>query len=345
MYKTQIIDLQEKFEMGIEKAAQLILRGEVVAFPTETVYGLGANALKPEAVSMIYAAKGRPGDNPLIVHISNRKQAFGLAHVTQEAEMLMDAFWPGPLTIVLSKRENVPYEVTAGLQTVAIRMPDHDAALALIDRCGVPIAAPSANRSGRPSPTTAQHVLEDFDRKIPLILDGGETVLGVESTVIAFDPRPVILRPGCITAEMIAEVLGEVELGPYLLSPAKASQTVQSPGVKYRHYAPKAHATVVCGEVAQIVQKTNEAYKMYEIQQKKCIILCSIQTSIFYAEKNCAIMGDRNSPTDFCQNLYKALRDADHLDVDEILIESLPTSDQGLAYMNRALRAASFETI
>lgn len=240
---TQLLQINDA---SLSLASDLLAKGELVAFPTETVYGLGANALDEEAVRSIFAAKGRPADNPLIVHIWNRAQLQELCEVSTEAEKLMDAFWPGPLTITLPKKEKVPSVVTAGLPTVAVRMPSHPAAAALLQACNLPIAAPSANRSGKPSPTTAQHVLQDMEGRIPLILDGGSCDVGVESTVVGWqDGKLCIYRPGGITEEMLRKVVGEVTLAGSILRPLEQGEKVLSPGMKYRHYAPEGQVTLV----------------------------------------------------------------------------------------------------
>ena len=345
MYETKIIDLSSAFDEGIAQGAALIKRGELCAFPTETVYGLGANALDKAAVSSIFIAKGRPGDNPLIAHVDGIEMAESIAHVTQEAELLMQAFWPGPLTIVMQKRGNVPYELTAGLQSVAVRMPANEGALALITASGVPIAAPSANLSGKPSPTTAADVYEDMNGKIPLLLDGGPCEIGVESTVLALAPVPTILRPGAITQDMLRRVIGEVALSKNILSPLREGEQVASPGMKYKHYAPKAHVTLVDGTCEQIAVLTKKLYLKAENAKKRFIILCSEQTYRFYDGQNYVIMGDRENPITMCRSLFAQLREADRNGYDEILLEALPASKQGLTYMNRAMRAAGYHIV
>ena len=230
-------------------AAEILKSGGLVAFPTETVYGLGANALDRDAVLSIFSAKGRPADNPLIVHIHDRKQLEPLCEIPERALPLMDAFWPGPLTILCTRKPAIPDQVTAGLPTVAVRMPSHPVARAMLEACALPIAAPSANSSGRPSPTTAAHVLEDMNGKIPLIIDGGMCDVGVESTVLDLcHGDPVILRPGGVTREMISGVLNcEVSIAGSVLRPLRENEKALSPGMRYRHYAPHAVVTLVQG--------------------------------------------------------------------------------------------------
>ncbi len=245
----------------IVEAARILQENEVVAFPTETVYGLGANAKSDAAVEKIFKAKGRPSDNPLIVHISNKNQLEGLVmSVPSSAEKLIEAYWPGPLTIIFNKKENVLSEkVTAGLDTVAIRMPDHPVALAIIEAAGLPIAAPSANRSGKPSPTTAQHVIDDLDGRIIGVVDGGETGVGVESTVVdCTGPVPIILRPGGVTKEQLQEVVGEIIVDPSL---KEGKGAPKSPGMKYTHYAPDAPVYLVEGNSAVIQNLVDEKRK------------------------------------------------------------------------------------
>lgn len=345
MYDTMVIDLFKEFDRGIFEGAKLIKAGDAVAFPTETVYGLGADALRSEAVSTIFAAKGRPGDNPLIVHISQMESALKLAHVIRDAERLMEAFWPGPLTLVMPKRPCVPYEVTAGLPTVAIRMPAHDGALALIEAAGVPIAAPSANLSGKPSPTCAQHVLDDMDERIPMILDGGPCEVGLESTVLSLCGVPTILRPGVVTSEMIASVIGSVSIAQSVLSPLKDGQSVLSPGMKYTHYAPNADVIVVDGESEKLAKMAASIYDAEAAQGKKSVILATEQTRAFYGDRSCVIMGDRENPVTICRSLFALLREADEQGIHTVIIEALPPTGLGLAFMNRALRAAGFRFI
>ncbi|MBR4019608.1 MAG: threonylcarbamoyl-AMP synthase, partial [Clostridia bacterium] len=235
---TQYFSALSQKEAGTRIGGSIIRSGGLVAFPTETVYGLGANGLDGEAVSRIFEAKGRPNDNPLILHIAKKSDVKELWHsVPDTARILMDTFWPGPLTLIYRKSSIVPDEVTAGLDTVAVRMPEHKTALALIRAAGVPIAAPSANLSGKPSPTSVQHVKEDMDGKVDVIIDGGPCEFGVESTVLSLVGTPTILRPGGITREMLEAVIGPVELASSILSPLKEGETAASPGMKYRHYA------------------------------------------------------------------------------------------------------------
>ena len=250
-------------EAALRQAAEWIRAGEVVGFPTETVYGLGADALNPQAVRKIFAAKGRPADNPLIVHIAELSQIRPLisGEISDRAAALAHAFWPGPLTMIFPKSDRIPQEVSAGLDTVGIRFPANEDARRLIQACGCPIAAPSANRSGRPSPTTAAHVLEDMDGRIPMILDGGPCQVGLESTVLDVTGEiPRVLRPGGVTPEMIAQVAGSCRVDESVMRPLKEGEKPRSPGMKYRHYAPKGSLTIFEGAPEDVAREICRAY-------------------------------------------------------------------------------------
>ncbi len=331
---------------AILEAARLIQAGEVVAFPTETVYGLGANALDAAAVQKIFEAKGRPSDNPLIVHISKCQDVDRLVReLPPAASSLMERFWPGPLTMIFKKSHLIPDTVTAGLDTVAIRMPRHPVALKLIERSEVPIAAPSANRSGHTSPTMAQHVLDDLGGRIPLILDGGRCEVGLESTVLDMTAEvPTILRPGGITYEMLTQVLGEVRVDDGALKPVKG-QRVKSPGMKYTHYAPRAQVVVVRGELDQMVDKINAMAQEYMKQGMEVGILATHETKDYYKEVKVLVLGSRTQPAVMASNLFWALRQFDDLGVDIVLAEWIETREEGLAIMNRMLRAAAFRVV
>lgn len=346
--KTRVLKINdvESDCSAILEAARLIQAGEVVAFPTETVYGLGANALDAAAVQKIFEAKGRPSDNPLIVHISKRQDVDRLIkELPSSAITLMERFWPGPLTMIFKKSPLIPDAVTAGLDTVAIRMPRHPVALRLIECSGVPIAAPSANRSGHTSPTMAQHVLDDLDGRIPLILDGGRCDVGLESTVLDMTAEvPTILRPGGITYEMLMQVLGEVRVDDGALKPVK-TQRVKSPGMKYTHYAPHAQVVVVRGEPHQMVARINVMAEEYAKQGMKVGILATQETKAYYKEGQVLVLGSRKQPATMASNLFWVLRRFDELGVDIVLAEWIETKDEGLAIMNRILRAAAFRVI
>jgi len=340
--KTEVISTVRREEAGTQMGAELIQNGELVAFPTETVYGLGANGMDGEAVNRIFEAKGRPNDNPLILHVAKKSDVkFLWAHVPKLANVLMDTFWPGPLTLIFNKADEVPYEVTAGLETVAVRMPADKTARLLIQKSGVPIAAPSANRSGRPSPTTAQHVLADMDGRIPLILDGGPCKYGVESTVLSLVGEPTILRPGAVTREMLEAVIGPVKLAPSILNPLGDHEVAASPGMKYKHYAPDAEVHVVEGEPGAAAKRIRSLYYAHEADGKRVAILGTEQTMLSYRNMNAFSLGDRDDPETLCASLFRLLRDVG-AENDVIIAEGVDTAETGLAFMNRLLRAAGF---
>ena len=342
---TEIFNAKTQKENGTQYAGRIIRSGGLVAFPTETVYGLGANGLDGEAVAKIFEAKGRPQDNPLILHVAKKSDVKDLwSHVPDNARRLMDAFWPGPLTLIFVKSDIVPDEVTAGLSTVAVRMPEHKTALALIRAAGVPIAAPSANLSGRPSPTTAEHVLYDLDGRIDVILDGGPCEVGVESTVLTLVGRPTILRPGGITREMLEQVIGEVDVSPAVLRPLKEGEVAASPGMKHKHYAPDAEVIVALGSPRRIASIICREYEIAQAMGKSCVVLGTEQTESCYHGMNCDIIGDRADPSTLCAELFAALRRWSGR-VDTIFAEGIPEADQGLAYMNRLLRASGFTVL
>lgn len=339
-YKTEVLTVDNIFEMNkdcpqIVQASLWIKQNEVVAFPTETVYGLGGNARSDEAIEKIFTAKGRPSDNPLIVHISSLDQLQGLvSHVSDQARKLMDAFWPGPLTLVLPKGDQVAGRVTAGLSTVGVRMPDHPVALAFIEESGLPLAAPSANLSGRPSPTTAQHVYHDLKGRIPGILDGGPTGVGVESTVVDCTAETLtILRPGGITKEQLEEVIGDVAIDPGLES---AKETPRSPGMKYTHYAPDAPFYLVDGSPAFIQSLVNEQ----KAAGKKVGVLASEENAGFYQTDAVIPCGSRSDLESVAHHLYDALRAFNETGVEVIYGEVFPKQGVGMAIMNRLEKSA-----
>ena len=328
---------------SIERAAALIREGRLVGFPTETVYGLGADALNAAAVLAIFAAKGRPADNPLIVHIAEMGEMTPLCHVNAMAEKLAEAFWPGPLTMILPKKETVPMEVTAGLDSVAIRMPSHPVARALIRASGCPIAAPSGNRSGRPSPTLAAHMLEDMNGRIPLILDGGPCQVGVESTVVSLTgDAATVLRPGGVTPEMIAAVLGECHVADSVMRPLREGEAAPSPGMKHKHYAPKARMTLYEGGADAVAARIIAEYDALP-EGEKGLILAADGHMALYGKRNAADLG----PDEWAaaHNIFAALRQADADGVTRVFSESYPESGVGLAVMNRMARAAGFDIV
>lgn len=326
------------------RAASLLRAGEVVAFPTETVYGLGADAMKPQAVAKIFAAKERPADNPLIAHIADRAMLQGLVRaVPPDAERLMEAFWPGPLTLVLPKDARVPEIVSAGLDTVGVRMPSHPTALALIRAASCPVAAPSANRSGRPSPTRAAHVLEDMQGRIPLVLDGGPSGYGVESTVLDMAGAvPTVLRPGGVTVEMLQSVLPKVQVDGAVLQPLAEGAQAKSPGMKHRHYAPRAQVLVMRGAKDAVQKSIAAQYDEITHGGRRAAILCGAGTA-GYGGRNVYALGQDTEA--MAARLFDALRTLDAQGVDVILAEASEVSGMGLALMNRLLRAANFDVV
>ena len=343
--KTELFNAKTQKENGTALAGRIIRSGGLVVFPTETVYGLGANGFDGEAVSRIFEAKGRPSDNPLILHIAKKSDVKPLwKQIPDKARLLMDAFWPGPLTLVYLKSPIVPDEVTAGLSTVAVRMPEHRTALALIRAAGVPIAAPSANLSGKPSPTSIEHVIEDMDGRADVMIDGGRCSVGVESTVLSLVGEPTILRPGGITKEMLEGVIGSVKIANAVLNPLGESEEAASPGMKYRHYAPECEVMVAIGNAKTAAGIISREYQRAELNGKTCKIFATEQTKNYYKGKKYVIIGDRTMPATLCASLFGALRDESE-NTDLILAEGIPESGEGLAYMNRLLRASGFTVI
>ena len=333
-------------EASIRQAGQILKRGGLVAFPTETVYGLGADALNEDAAAKIYAAKGRPSDNPLIVHITERKMLDAIvSEVSPQAELLMEKFWPGPMTLIFKKSDLVPYGTTGGLDTVAVRMPNHPVALKMIEAGGGYIAAPSANTSGRPSPTTAQHVADDMDGKIEMILDGGSVGIGVESTIVDLSTGvATILRPGYINKAMLEEVIGQVEVDPTLLS-ADCRQRPKAPGMRYKHYAPKADMVIVEGEEENVISYINDRI-CEELKKGNCPgVIASDETRHRYCGGAVKSMGSRSDELSISRHLYAVLREFDEQQVSCIFSEAFETPNLGQAIMNRMVKAAGHQII
>lgn len=334
--------LNEEDLQKLEEAAAVLREGGLVAFPTETVYGLGGNALLKDASKKIYAAKGRPSDNPLIVHISDLSQLEQVAaRIPREARRMAEAYWPGPLTMIFPKADCIPAETTGGLDTVAVRFPSHPVAMELIRRAGVPVAAPSANRSGRPSTTTARHCVEDLTGRVDLIVDGGSCPIGLESTILDMSgDRPRLLRPGAITREMIAETLGSLpEEDVALKGPLAPGVRPKAPGMKYRHYAPKAPVTVVAGEPAQ-----SAVYIQAHAQPEDGIICFDEFAPLFgahYVEK----LGPAADKGEQARHIFDALRAFDHTPVKAIWAQCPDPSGLGLAIANRLNKAAGFHIV
>ncbi len=341
---------------SIAMAAQVIRKGGLVAFPTETVYGLGANGLDADAVAGIFTAKGRPSDNPLILHIASPEDIHKIVtHVPRQAAHLASVFWPGPLTLVLPKADCVPEITTGGLDTVAVRMPSHPVALALIRACGVPLAAPSANSSGRPSPTEAAHVITDLMGKIDVILDGGSTGIGVESTVLdCTKARPVILRPGGVSQEALEKALGEsVVISHHVVTTdGSVESLVSSPGIKYQHYAPKAPALLVKGGPPELFQELTRLALEWQEQGEIVGIVASTELGQYWQNEGIdtgkwqiAHMGSRHDLLEVAGNIYRCLRQLDETDATKILLEGVSSKGLGLAIMNRLSKAAGHRII
>jgi len=332
----------------IRTAAEIIRRGGLVAFPTETVYGLGADALNPEAVAEIYAAKKRPIDNPIIVHVAAKEEVYRLTEeAPDKAHKLMDIFWPGPLTLVLRASKVVPKITTGGLDTVGIRMPSHKVALALIRESTVPIAAPSANLAGRPSPTTAEHVKQDLSGWIDMILDAGPTKVGVESTVLDLTVNPPqILRPGGVSYERLKEVLGQVEIHPAAIASRRIGLShARSPGMKHRHYAPNAEMIVVEGKPCAVIEKTQELAERHTKSGRKVGILTTDENRLIYRADVVKSLGSREDPASMARNLFRLLREFEAEKVDIIIAEGVAPEGLGLAVINRLRKASGFNIV
>lgn len=342
--RTQVLPANEQ---TLQFAAELLQKGQLVAFPTETVYGLGANAFDREAVLSIFAAKGRPADNPLIVHVWSRDQLADICHVSPMAEKLMDAFWPGPLTILMPRRESIPMEVTAGLPTVAVRMPSHPVAAALLKVCGLPVAAPSANRSGKPSPTGARHVRQDMEGRVPLILDGGDCRVGVESTVLDISGDvPCILRPGGVTKAMLEEALGmEVTVAGSVLRPLAQGEQALSPGMRYRHYSPNGQVSLVEGNETEVVSAMARLYRDAVENGHKACVLCFTEHVDALKECHPHDLGGKENPAEVAHRLFDTLRRLDDEGMEAIFSEVVAPEGVGLAVMNRLGRAAAFRVV
>ena len=346
------IDAEQIKDDDFQQAGEILREGGLVAFPTETVYGLGADALNSQAAAKIYAAKGRPSDNPLIVHIADTEDLKRIAaKIPEKAGILAEAFWPGPLTMIFPKTDAVPYGTTGGLDTVAVRMPNHKIALELIRQSGVLIAAPSANTSGRPSPTRAEHVRKDMDGRIDMIIDGGKVGIGIESTIVDMTAEPpMILRPGYITKEMLEEKIGRVTVDKVVTAKAvteiKTDHYVpKAPGMKYKHYAPKADLTMFEGKTENVVKKIRERQQLEEQAGKKTGIICTHESRKYYQGEHIVSIGSRENEESIAANLYAVLRDFDETDVDVILGETFYGDGLGQAIMNRLIKAAGYKLI
>jgi len=350
MKKTLLLKVNSH-EPEIEKirtAAEFIKKGGLVAFPTETVYGLGADALSSKAVLGLFEAKKRPLDNPPIVHVENVKDVYRLANtVPSKAERLMRKFWPGPLTLIFRRSEIVPDVTVAGLDTIAIRMPRHRVALALVRESSCPIAAPSANLAGKPSPTSAKHVFDDLNGRIDAILDAGPTRIGVESTVLdlTVDP-PQILRPGGTSWEVLKEILGDVKLHPLVAAEKELPiEKTRSPGMKHKHYAPNAEVIVVEGDVTAVIRKVKELADSYVRKGIRVGVLATDETIAHYKANVVKSLGSKYNLPVVAKNLFRLLREFDAEGVDVIVAEGVPAEGLGLAVMNRLRKASGYNIV
>lgn len=334
--ETQIIDIKTEYEQALSLSSKLIHDGKVVAIPTETVYGLAANAFDENAVKSIYAAKGRPSDNPLIVHISRFDELAPLvSEIPEKVKIMAEHFWPGPLTMIMKKSDKISNTVSGGLDTVAVRMPENEYARAIIERAGVPVAAPSANLSGSPSPTNAKYVFSDMNSRIPLIIDGGPCKIGVESTVISFaEEPPVLLRPGGVTLEEMTAVIGEIKVADAVLKDLKEGETAASPGMKYKHYAPRADITVVRGSLSSFCDY---------IKDKDCFVLCFEGEEKYF--DRCVTYGRADDSSSEANRIFDALRELDEKGAKRVYARCPELSGMGLAVYNRLIRSAGFNLI
>jgi L-threonylcarbamoyladenylate synthase len=342
------VDSQQPDIEKVRVAANMIREGGLVAFPTETVYGLGADALNAKAVLALFTAKERPLDNPPIVHVENIKDVYTLAEqVPPKANKLMKEFWPGPLTLVFKRSKTVPDVTVAGLDTIALRMPQHAVALALIKESKRPIAAPSANLAGKPSPTSAEHVFADLNGRINAILDGGPTRIGVESTVLDLSAEPaMVLRPGGTSLEALKNVLGNVKLHPFVVAEKElAVENARSPGMKHRHYAPKASVILVEGAVSPVMATVKSLIGSYWLEDKRVGVLATAETAWAYEADVVKSLGSRRNVDGMAVNLFRLLREFDEENVDVIIAESVPTEGLGLAVMNRLRKASGYHIV
>lgn len=362
--ETEVLKLNDYINTGIiseedlvkiKEAAAVLKEGGLVAFPTETVYGLGGDARRPDVSKRIYAAKGRPSDNPLIVHISSMDELYPLVKsVPVDALKLSRVFWPGPMTMVMDKSDVIPHETTGGLDTVAVRMPVHPVAAKLIELSGVPVAAPSANRSGRPSTTTAEHCIEDLMGRIDLILDGGPCDIGVESTIVDLTGEVTLLRPGAVTMEMLTEVLGNEPLrDKAVVRPLNEGEKPKAPGMKYRHYAPGAPLTVVRqkdggDEVRKVYEAINDMASEWTVEGKKVEVICTRECAdALHLPEGVLVrtFGSEGESGEIAKNLFAVLRDTDSDSVDTIIAEGFGEKDLFLAIMNRLKKAAGWQIV
>jgi L-threonylcarbamoyladenylate synthase len=343
IYKIYKDNIDEKI---IKECGEALKKGKTVVFPTETVYGLGGNIYSEDTLNQIYQAKGRPSDNPLIVHICNLSQLEELVEeVPENAKILIDKYWPGPLTIIFKKNKNLPDYITRGLDTVAVRMPSNPIALKLLEECGVPVAAPSANTSGKPSPTRGSHVVEDLKGKVDVIIDGGSSKIGLESTVIDVYSKPLmILRPGGVTLENICKDIKNVIYDPSLMH-SSLNGVPKSPGQKYKHYSPEAELYIFTGDIEKVREKIKNKTEEMSKEGKKVLIMTSKESVPYYDKGIILKLGSREDYQSISSNIFRALRKADELKVDIILSESFEEKGLGKAIMNRLIKASGHNII
>ncbi|WP_315112332.1 L-threonylcarbamoyladenylate synthase [Clostridium intestinale] len=345
--KISIIKDIHKNIKSIEEAASVIKEGGVVAFPTETVYGLGADALNPLAVKKIFEAKGRPQDNPLIIHVANKNLESLVQEIPSIANKIMDRFWPGPLTLIFKKKDIIPDVTSANLDTVGVRMPSNEIALKLIESSGTPIAAPSANISGRPSPTDVERCIEDLEGKIEYILGGSRSDVGVESTILdlSVDP-PCILRPGGITLEMLKEIDERIYIDPAIMKKSNENIKPKAPGMKYRHYAPKAKIKIINGNTEKTIEKIKDLLQNYiDNKLRVGVMTCDEHVNYYSNQVEIISLGSRKKLDEIAKNLFEALRSFDDKGVDIILAEGYEEKDLGIAIMNRLKKAAAYDIL
>jgi len=348
---TKVVSIEEdqiddKAKEYLKEAGEIIKKGGLVAFPTETVYGLGGDALNPESSKKIYAAKGRPSDNPLIVHIADMEHLGKIVKsIPAEAYKLAEKYWPGPLTMIMDKADCVPYETTGGLDTVAVRMPSNRIAAEFIRQSGGYIAAPSANISGRPSPTEAKYCIEDLDGKVQMIIDGGKVGIGLESTIIDLTVSPpMILRPGYITRENLQAIVEEVRVDKTILD-SNSKEAPKAPGMKYRHYAPKGNLKIVEGKQEEVISYINEKISELEPGSEKTGVIATTESASFYKADVVKIAGNRDDEDEIARNLFSILREFDDENVSVIYSEAFNDTGVGQAIMNRLLKAAGHQVI
>lgn len=349
-YNTKLVKIdRNNFDPSqLEEAARLLKDGQLVAFPTETVYGLGGNALDPEASKKIYSAKGRPSDNPLIVHIADVSDMYVIGReVPEVAKKLAEKFWPGPLTIILKKSDIIPNETTGGLDTVAIRMPSDEIARELIRQSGIYVAAPSANASGRPSTTRAEHCMEDLAGKIPMVIDGGAVQIGLESTIIDLSSdKALILRPGYVTIDNIRTVIPDCEFDPVVIATKKPENMVaKAPGMKYRHYAPKGELVIYQGAPGAVIARINSEIASKQAEGKKVAVLATEESKDYYQTDIVVSLGRRSDEADIAKHLFEVLRSFDELGAEYIYGECFFSPGIGQAIMNRLIKACGYNIV